>query len=282
MLGAHVSISGGLHNAFANARAIGCEAIQIFSKNQRQWRVPELSTQAVDAWRQSRKQSGVGAIMIHDSYLINLGDPTLPGAKKAREAFMEEIRRAEALDVPYLVFHPGAHMGKGEGAGIKRIVTGLDLCLAKADPSRVTLLVENTAGQGSVVGYSFEHLRDILEGVSDPSRFGVCIDTCHTFAAGYDIRTREAYDGTLRRFNETVGIKRIKAFHLNDSKGVLGCRVDRHEHIGKGHLGLEAFRLLVNDSRFSSHPMVLETPGDDPDFRRNLRVLRGLRAKRAG
>lgn len=277
MLGAHVSVAGGLHNAFAEAKALKCEAIQIFSKNQRQWKAKELTAEGVDAWQLGRKASKVRAILIHDSYLINLADPTAAGIEKARAAFVEEIQRAENLGVPYLVFHPGAHMGRGEAQGLKRIIKSLDYCVAHANPSHTQLLLENTAGQGSSLGHRLEHLQRILQGVSDPSRFGVCLDTCHTFAAGYDLRTPDAYRDVMRRLDETLGLGKVRAFHLNDSMKELNCRVDRHQHIGKGKLGLEAFRMLVNDARFQDVPMVLETPGELRDFRRNLRVLRQLR-----
>lgn len=277
VLGAHVSIAGGLEEAFARAKSIGCESIQIFSKNQRQWAAKPLAAEQVDAWHQTRKDSRVKAIIIHDSYLINLADPTKSGVRKAREAFVDEIQRAEALGVQGLVFHPGAHMGRGEKKGIKRIISSLDYCISQAEPSKVQLLVENTAGQGSTLGYRFEHLRDIAEGLSDPNRLGVCIDTCHTLAGGYDFRTREGYDATMRELDEVVGLRRVLAFHLNDSMKDLNSRVDRHQHIGKGCIGLEGFRLLVRDPRFSHLPMVLETPGEDKDYRRNLKVLRSLR-----
>ncbi len=278
MLGAHVSVAGGLHNAFTEAKALKCEAIQIFSKNQRQWKSKSLEPQAVDEWKEGRRTSKVKGILIHDSYLINLADPTAAGVKRAREAFKEEIRRAEALQVPNLVFHPGAHVGKGEAWAIRRIVQSLNFCMGDLGSRGPVLLVENTAGQGSTVGHRLEHLQVIVEGVSDPTKIGICLDTCHTFAAGYDLRTPEGYEDLMHRVEETVGLSKVRAFHLNDSKKELDCRVDRHEHIGKGQLGLEAFRHLVNDPRFEEVPMVLETPGELKDFRRNLRVLRSLRA----
>ncbi len=277
MLGAHVSIAGGLHNAFAEARVLGCDAIQIFSKNQRQWRAKELTAEGIDEWHRSRSASRVKAVLIHGSYLINLADPTAAGVRKARTALLEEMQRAGSLGVPYLVFHPGAHMGKGEAPGIRRVVQSLEYCIAHGNPKDPLLLLENTAGQGSSLGHRLEHLGEILQGVSDPSRLGVCLDTCHTFAAGYDLRTPEAYRDVMRRLDEAVGLRNVRAFHLNDSMKDLNCRVDRHQHIGKGKLGLEAFRSLVNDPRFQDTPMVLETPGELKDFRRNLKVLRGLR-----
>ncbi len=277
MLGAHVSIAGGLEEAFARAKYISCEAIQIFSKNQRQWASKPLVAEQVDTWHETRKKSKVRAILIHDSYLINLADPTKVGVKKAREAFVDEIRRADALKVQGLVFHPGAHMGRGEKMGTKRIISSLDYCISKADPSTVELLVENTAGQGTNLGYRFEHLRDIAEGLSDSTRLGVCIDTCHTLAGGYEFRSPETYNATMREFDEVVGLRRVRAFHLNDSMKDINSRVDRHQHIGKGCIGLEGFRLLVRDPRFSALPMVLETPGEDKDYKRNLKILRSLR-----
>jgi deoxyribonuclease-4 len=277
-LGAHVSISGGLHLAPGRGRDIGCEAIQIFSKNQRQWKAKPLSDEEAEAFREAVKAAGMQSVVIHDSYLINLADPQEEGLERSREAFVDEMERAQRLGVRYLVFHPGAHKGAGEDFGIRRIAESIDYCVGQADAPGVILLVESTAGQGSNLGYTFEQLRDIRDAVSDPSRVGYCLDTCHIFAAGYDIRDQVAYERTIEKASEVLGLERVKAFHLNDSQKELNSRVDRHEHVGKGHIGIEAFRLLVNDSRFRGVPMLLETPGDDGDFRRNLDLLKSLRA----
>lgn len=277
VLGAHVSVAGGLTNAFIEAKSLKCEAIQIFSKNQRQWQSKPLEAETVDGWRVGRSKIGVRSVMIHGSYLINLADPTRAGVMKARAAFIDEMERAETLEVPYLVFHPGAHMGRGEEAGINRVIESLDYCISHGGAKAPMLLIENTAGQGSSIGHRMEQLAAIIQGVSDPSRLGICLDTCHFFAAGYGITTPEGYEDVMGQVDDILGLSRVKAFHLNDSKKGLNCRVDRHEHIGKGLLGLEAFRCLVNDPEFRDTPMVLETPGDLKDFRRNLKVLRSLR-----
>ncbi|MBI4362437.1 MAG: deoxyribonuclease IV [Euryarchaeota archaeon] len=279
LLGAHVSVAGGLDRAPGNGASIGCEAIQIFSKNQRQWKTRPLGDAEAGKFREGVRERDIREVVIHDSYLINLADPNEEGVRRSREAFVDEMRRADALGVGYLIFHPGAPKEAGEAYGLKRIAESLDWCLAKADETKAMLLLENTAGQGSNVGWRFEHIHDIMEGVSDRKRLGVCVDTCHTFAAGYDIRTREGYEATVRQIERHIGLGNIRAFHLNDSKKDLNCRVDRHEHIGEGKIGLELFRWLVNDPRFENVPAVLETPGEEEDFRRNLKVLKGLRKK---
>lgn len=277
LLGAHVSIAASLSLAPERGRKIGCEAIQLFSKNQRQWKAKPLSGVEADGFKKAMEAQKIRAAMVHDSYLINLADPEEAGWKRSVAAFVDEMERCEALGIPRLVFHPGAPKEAGEAFGLKRIAKALDHCLAKAKAESVMPLIENTAGQGSNVGWRFEHLRAILDGLSDPARVGICIDTCHTFAAGYDIRTREGWEATLKEFDRVVGLKRIRAFHLNDSKKELDCRVDRHEHIGAGCIGIEPFRALVRDPRFEKTPMALETPGDDPDFERNLKVLKKFR-----
>ncbi len=223
------------------------------------------------------READLHELLIHDSYLINLADPVEENLKKSRDAFCEEMDRAQRLGVPYLVFHPGAHKGEGEGAGIARIAESLDYCLDTIDVPDVTLLLECTAGQGSVVGYRFDHLRDIRESVADPSRVGYCFDTCHLFAAGYDISTEEGYEIVIAGASQILGLENVKAFHLNDSKRELGSRVDRHEEIGQGEIGLGAFQRLVKDSRLDGIPMVLEIPGDDDDFAKNLKLLKSLR-----
>ncbi len=276
-LGAHVPIAGGLQKAPENGKKIGCEAIQIFSKNQRQWRARPLGDEEVDAFKAGVKKAGIASVVIHDSYLINLADPQEEGLKRSREAFVEEMERAQLLGVRYLIFHPGAHKGAGEEYGILRIAESLDYCVETAEAPDVVLLLECTAGQGSTLGYTFEQLRDVRRAVAEPSRVGYCLDTCHMFAAGYDIRKEGGYEAVMQQAARTLGREEVKAFHLNDSKRGLGSRVDRHEHIGEGQMGLDAFRLLVNDSRFEGIPMVLETPGEEEDFRKNLGVLKALR-----
>lgn len=277
LLGAHMSIAGSLANAPEAGAKIGCEAIQIFSKNQRQWKAKPLTEAEADAFKKAMEAHGIRAAMVHDSYLINLADPEEAGWKRSVAAFIDEMERCEVLGIPLLVFHPGAPKEAGEEFGLKRIAEALDHCLSKAKAGSVMPLIENTAGQGSNVGWRFEHLRAILDRLSDPARAGICIDTCHTFAGGYDIRTKEGWEATLKEFDRVVGLRRIRAFHLNDSKKGLNCRVDRHEHIGQGEIGIEPFRALVRDPRFMEVPMALETPGGDPDFERNLKLLKKLR-----
>lgn len=276
-LGAHVSIAGGLPNAVENGTALDCEAIQIFSKNQRQWRVPPLEDDEAEAFRSAFDASPLQAAMIHDSYLINLGDHEKGGLQKSRDGFVVEMERAQRLGIPLLVFHPGAHKGKGEESGLKRIVESLEHCMDVADAPDVLLLVENTAGQGTTLGYRFEQLRAIREGVSEPDRVGFCLDTCHLFAAGYDLADETGYEAVIDQVEAVLGLDTVRAFHLNDSKRELSSRVDRHEHIGQGEIGERAFRRLMNDDRFADVPMVLETPGDASDYKRNLELLKEFR-----
>ncbi len=263
--------------AAERGEAIGCEAIQIFSKNQRQWRAKPLTDEDVEAFKRAVKKANLHAILIHDSYLINLADPVSENLEKSRAAFVEEMERAHRLHVPYLVFHPGAHKGQRVDAGILRIAESLDYCAEKAEAADVMMLLECTAGQGTALGYTLEQLRDIRNASSYRSRIGYCLDTCHLFAAGYDISNQEGYELVMEGASQILGLDNVMAFHLNDSKRELGSRVDRHEHIGQGEIGLEAFRMLVNDRRFDNIAMVLETPGNDTDFERNLSLLKSLR-----
>ena len=213
----------------------------------------------------------------HDSYLINLGSPERAKLIQSREAFWAEIERCEQLGILYLIFHPGSHVGSGEKAGLKMIANSVNDALSKKKGYKTQLLLETTAGQGTNLGYTFEQLAEILDFIKEKDRVGICVDSCHLFAAGYEIRTRKQYQATMKQLDELIGLKRVKAFHLNDSKAELGSRVDRHEHIGQGHLGLETFRLIVNDERFLGLPMVLETPGTEEDYRRDLQTLKKLR-----
>lgn len=288
-LGAHESVAGGLHLAFDRLRQVGGEALQIFTRNQRQWNPQPLTTEEISlfrkAWRLGGGPSVVGAhdtmpslpIASHASYLINLASGKQELVEKSVSAFVAEIQRCSLLGIPYVIIHPGSHGGDGVEVGLARFTTALDLAL-DASEAGVTVLLETTAGQGTGLGSRFEELAFILEHSRHPQRLGVCLDTCHIFAAGYDVRTLPAYGRTMAEFDRLVGIGRIKFFHLNDSKQKLASRVDRHEHIGQGEIGLEGFRNLLNDSRFADHPMTLETPkGDDlQEDRDNLRVLRGL------
>lgn len=276
LLGAHVSISGGVEKSFSRGEELGCDTIQIFSKNQRQWKVSPLSEESLEAFQEAFQKSQIQQVVIHDSYLINLASPDHDGLKKSRDAFLDEMVRADQLSVPYLVFHPGSHMKTGEEEGIHRIAESLNWVLDNHSEGKVCLLLETTAGQGDHLGYRFEQLEKIISLVDAKVRIGVCYDTAHSFEAGYDIRTKKEYEQTFFHFDNVVGLDRIEVFHLNDSKSDLGSRIDRHEQIGLGMLGLDAFRFLVNDIRFRNHPMILETPEGEVYYKKNLELLRSL------
>jgi deoxyribonuclease-4 len=278
ILGAHMSIEGGVDQAVARGAAVGCDAIQVFTKNSNQWRAKKLGEDEIQRFRAAQIEKGISPVVAHDSYLINLASPDEALYARSMAAFGDELDRCDALGIPYLVTHPGSHVGSGEEAGLSRISAALNRLFAERPAQRVTVLLETTAGQGHSVGHRFEHLREIVDHVALRDRVAVCIDTCHIFAAGYDLRTREGYQAVMKEFDGIVGLDLVRAFHLNDCKKDLGCRVDRHEHIGKGFLGLEAFRSLMNDPRFEGIPMLLETPKgkDCAEDRENLAVLRGL------
>jgi deoxyribonuclease-4 len=280
LFGAHMSVAGGCHNAVATARRHGCTALQIFTKNANQWSARGLTDDEVRAFRGALRGSGVRRTAAHDSYLINLASPDEALYRRSVEAFVDELGRAERLGLDYLVTHPGAHTGAGEEAGLARVAAALDEAHARCPGFRVRVLLETTAGQGSCLGHRFEHLARILGLVRDPDRLGVCLDTCHVFAAGYALAPEAEYRATLRALDRAVGLGRVRLFHVNDSLKPLGSRVDRHAHVGRGELGLEPFRLLVNDRRFRARPMVLETPKEGEDGADmdpvNLATLRGL------
>ena len=281
LLGAHMSIAGGLDKAIERGESIGCTAIQIFTKNSNQWRTPPLREGDIRTFKTRRTSWGNGALFAHDSYLINLGSPDEVLFQKSLNAFQEEYDRCDALGLDFLVMHPGSHVGSGEEGCLSQIARAVKEVLKHSPHAKTEILFETTAGQGSNVGYSFEHLRSLLEASGSPERLGICFDTCHVFAAGYDLRTPKAYEATMKEFDRTVGVRRVKAFHLNDSKKGLNCRVDRHEHIGKGAIGVEAFKALMNDERFSGVPKVLETPkGEDlAEDVINLKILKSLVGK---
>jgi deoxyribonuclease IV len=278
LLGAHMSISGGLHLAFDRIGEVGGEALQIFTKNERQWRVPPLDADGVSSFLKSWEKIGIIPVAAHNSYLINLAASAEVTLEKSVSAFAEELQRVERLRIGYLVMHPGSHGGAGVEAGLARFVVNLDRALVLSGTTRVSVLIETTAGQGNSLGSTFEEIAAILTSSRFGDRLGVCFDTCHAFAAGYDIRSPISYRETFSRFDELIGLDRLKFFHLNDSKKGLGSHVDRHEHIGKGELGLTGFRLLLNDPCFRHHPMVLETPkGKDlQQDKANLKILRSL------
>jgi deoxyribonuclease-4 len=284
-LGSHMSIAGGLDKAPLRGKQVGCDTIQVFTKSNRQWRAKRLSDQEVEAFKANLAATGIGPVVAHDCYLVNLAAPRRAVWKKSVTAFRVELERAERLGIPYLVTHPGSHAGAGEAEGLRRVTEALNALLAALPGAGVRILLETTAGQGSSLGHRFEQLAAILAGVDQADRVGVCLDTCHVFAAGYDIRTPDGYRKTVEDLDACLGLRRLQAIHLNDSKGGLGSRVDRHEHIGEGRLGLAPFRRLLNDPRLRRVPMILETPKDD-DFvaadRRNLARLRRLLNGRHG
>jgi len=280
MFGSHLSIAGGMHNAVTEAQRLGFDTVQVFTKNQQQWKVKPLDATAVDEWKKHSSAAKYKKTVSHDSYLINLASPDEVLWRKSIDLFAEELRRCEQLGIPYLVTHPGAHVGSGEAVGLARIVAALDILFADVDAPHVTTCLEITAGQGSCLGCKLEHLADIIDKVKQPKKLGVCLDTAHLFAAGYDFRGRK-YATFRKEIDKTIGVKRVKVLHLNDSKKELGSRVDRHEHIGLGMIGLDGFKPFVRDEAFADIPKILETPkakhedGRDWDTV-NLEVLRGL------
>jgi len=276
LLGAHVSITGGVFKAPERGRALTCDCMQVFSKNQMQWKTKPLADADAARFREESRKHGIVETVIHDSYLINLASPDDALLTKSREAFVDEMRRAELLGVRYLVFHPGAHVGSGEQAGLRAIAESMDWARRESGSSGVILLLENTAGQGSVLGHSFEQLAKIIDLLEDSKGAGVCFDTCHAYAAGYDVKTPRGYERTFGLLDDVIGVDRIKAMHINDSKGKLGSRLDRHEQIGRGYIGVDGFRNLMNDERFRDVPMVLETPGGEKEYARELKLLRSL------
>jgi len=262
-VGAHVSASGGVENAPVNAHQIGAKAFALFTKNQRQWFSKPLTPKNIELFKERCQEYGYAPhqILPHDSYLINLGHPDATALEKSRKAFLDEMQRCEQLGLDRLNFHPGSHLKKiTEEECLQTIADSINIALDKTQG--VTAVIENTAGQGSNLGYRFEHLAYIIERIEDKSRVGVCIDTCHTYTAGYDIKTEEGYENTFRLFDETVGFQYLKGMHLNDSKKELGSRVDRHDNIGKGFLGEDVFKRIMNDPRFDDIPLILETPDD--------------------
>lgn len=264
LLGAHTSIAGGVDKAVERAASIGCTTLQIFIKNSNQWNSKPLNKQVVQNYKRLLKVTKIYPVIAHDSYLINLCAKDTEILKKSRKAFVDELKRCELLGINYLNFHPGAHMGRGEEDGIKLIAESINIAHSETLGFKVKSMIETTAGQGTNLGYRFEQIKKIIDLVEEKNRLAVCIDTCHIFAAGYDIRTEKTYEKTIEEFDAIIGLKYLKAFHLNDSKKGLGERVDRHEHIGFGKIGLNGFRFIMNDKRFVNVPKILETPkGED-------------------
>jgi len=260
-VGAHVSASGGVENAPVNANEIGAKAFALFTKNQRQWFSNPLTKENIGKFKENCAKYGYdpGVILPHDSYLINLGNPAKEALEQSRKSFLDEMRRCELLGLTLLNFHPGSHLKQiTEEECIRIIAESINITLDKT--KGVTAVIENTAGQGSNIGYRFEHLIAIIDLVDDKSRVGVCLDTCHSFTAGYDLKSEEGYEKTLKEFDRIVGLQYLKALHINDSKKEMGSRVDRHDNLGKGFLGEDLFRRIMNDPRFDNMPLILETP----------------------
>ena len=262
--GAHVSASGGVENAVRNAKDIGATAFALFTKNQRQWLAPELTPSQIEIFKQAMAEAGYTAAQVlpHDSYLINLGHPDEDGLEKSRESFFEEMHRCELLGLDRLNFHPGSHLKRiSEEGSLDRIAESINMALART--KGVTAVLENTAGQGSNLGFKFEHLAYIIDRVEDKSRVGVCIDTCHSFAAGYDLSTEEGCEKVFAEFDREVGFNYLKGMHLNDAMKAVGSRVDRHSPMGEGFLGITPFRYIMQDSRFDNIPLILDTPDEE-------------------
>ncbi len=276
--GSHMSISGGCDLALLRAAEIGMESCQIFTKNERQWVAKPLDPGVVERFHANRAATGIDQLVAHDSYLINLASPDDALWERSQGAFLDELERCDALGVPVLVTHPGSHVGSGIDAGVRRVAEAINRIHDLRPDGPAMTLLETTAGQGNSLGRSFEELQAIIDLVEDDGRVGVCLDTCHIFAAGYDLRDPATYGETMTRFDAVIGLDRLKALHLNDSKFGLGERKDRHAHIGEGELGIEAFRMIVNDIRLAGIPGILETEKapDGADDRRNLATLRGL------
>ena len=278
VLGAHMSIAGGIHTAVERAMSVKCTALQLFVKNSNQWHAKPLSIEDISTYKKLLAESRIGPVVVHDSYLINLCAVDDAILRKSRLALKDELDRSEQIGAQFLNFHPGSHMGAGEQEGIKRIAESLNIIHDQTRGYRVKSVLETTAGQGTSIGYRFEHLKEIIDLVDDRDRMAVCVDTCHVFAAGYDISTEDGYKATFDEFDRIIGLDRLVAFHINDSKREFNSRVDRHEHIGKGTIGKLGFRLLMNDQRFQNIPKILETP-KGPELKEdvvNLKLLRSM------
>ncbi len=280
ILGAHMSMAGGYYKAVEAAADCGMDCVQLFTKNNNQWRAKEITDDDVARFCGALTELGIGHPISHDSYLINMASPDKELWKKSVDALVVEMQRAERLGIPYVVAHPGAYTSSSEAKGLKAISRALNEVHKQTKSITAKVLLETTAGQGSNLGCEFEHLAAVIDGVRDPERLGVCFDTCHVFAAGYAMETEKEYKATMRALNKTVGVKQVKAFHLNDSKAKFNSHVDRHAGIGRGEMGIEPFRHLLNDRRFKKVPMYMETPKGEEKGRQldviNLKVLRGL------
>lgn len=281
LLGAHTSTSGGVSKAVERAEKLGFTAMQIFTKNNNRWYAKPLDNKEIDKFKTKLKISNIKFVVAHDSYLINLCSSNKELLKKSRIAFVDELTRCEQLGIKYLNFHPGCHTGRGEEEGLKIIAESINIAHDKTKDFKVSSMLEITSGQGTTLGYRFEHIARIMELIEDKNRMSVCIDTAHLFAAGYDFRTRETYYKTMRDFDKIIGLNRLKCFHMNDSKKELGSKVDRHDHIGNGFIGIDGFKNIMNNEKLVSFPKILETPKGKEQLEdlENLEVLRSLMRK---
>lgn len=278
LLGSHMSIAGGVFNSLTSGKELGCTTIQIFTKSNNQWKARPLTAQEISEFRAKQKEYQISPVVAHDSYLINVASPDKTLQKKSMEALLIELQRCEALGISHLVMHPGSHVGTGEKEGIKRIAEALNWLHSETKDFKTQIALETTAGQGTNLGYRFEQIAEIMDLTEQKKRLAVCLDTCHIFAAGYDIRTEAGCEKTIVEFDKIVGLDKLKVIHFNDSVKDFGSKVDRHEHIGKGKIGLEGFRFFMNDKRFEKIPKILETPKDEEGKfdRMNLATLRKL------
>ena len=275
--GAHESISGGVFNAITRGQTATCDTIQIFNKSNNQWRAKKLTQEEIDEYLARIEDTGVTVACSHSSYLINIGSPDDALGEKSRNSLQEEAERCNRLEIPNLVFHPGSHVGSGEEPGMDRVADRCNRVLADVKDNTVALCLETTAGQGSNLGYTFEQIAYMLDRIEDKDHVGVCLDTCHIFAAGYPIIDPKDYKKTMKTFNDVIGIDKLKIIHVNDSKTEFGSKKDRHEHIGEGHIGLDGFRNFVNDRRLKKVPFILETPKED-DLQEDVENLKKLRS----
>ena len=271
-----MSTSGGVDKAFSRAESLGLEVMQIFTRNQNQWTSKPLTTQVIESYFSEKERTGIGPVFAHGSYLINLCSPDKLNLEKSHSALLDELKRCDLLDIPYLIIHPGSHLGQGEAIGIAAIARSINQVFHGLSKSKVMLLLENTAGQGSNLGYRFEHLAEIRSQVDAQEKVGICFDTCHAFAAGYRMSSESACRGIFNEIESTAGLEQLKVFHFNDSKKTLGSRIDRHEHIGKGEIGLTMFRYLMRSRKFAKYPMALETPKSE-DYHEDLENIQVLK-----
>ncbi len=276
LIGAHMPVNGGLPGAVTSGEAIGCTAVQLFTGNPRQWHTPAIAPEDAAAFRETVAASAVRFLCAHDSYLINLAAPDAKVMAASLKAFSRELERADQLGIPWVVTHMGAHLNTGEDAGLDTLIGSIRRLLDESEGMSAGIALETTAGQGTGLGYTFEQLARVIEGVGDAERVGVCLDTCHIYAAGYDLASADGYEEVVGRFDALIGLERLKIIHCNDAKKPLGSRVDRHEHLGQGEIGLAAFERIVNDARLTHIPLIVETPEAETMHRQNVAVLWGL------